>query len=315
MGMGVGEAMLISAATGAGTSAVMGGDPLKGALLGAATGGIGHGIAGATAAGGANVGVQATTTGAEQMVAQTAADQATQQAAQQAAQQATFGANPDMIAKVTTPPLALPAPAVNPDMIAGVSDLQGMQNLAGYTPDPTELTKAAQVAENSMFPKIAEMSKSGYFYPGLGVAGSVIGSRYNMNLPDEEEYKGSLSQFRYDPGIYRPRRAASGGLMDTMPAQRMAGGGLGSYSDGGQTLKGPGDGMSDSIPASIGGSQPARLADGEFVVPADVVSGLGNGSTDAGARQLYAMMDKIRDARTGRTRQAPEINPNKMMPA
>jgi hypothetical protein len=68
-GGGIGEAMLISAVTGAGTAAVTGGDPLKGALLGAATGGIGHGIAGATAAGGANVGTQVATTGAEQMVA------------------------------------------------------------------------------------------------------------------------------------------------------------------------------------------------------------------------------------------------------
>jgi hypothetical protein len=90
---------------------------------------------------------------------------------------------------------------------------------------------------------------------------------------------------------------------------------LGSYSDGGQMLKGPGDGMSDSIPASISGKQPARLADGEFVVPADVVSHLGNGSTDAGARQLYKMMDRIRSARTGKKKQAPQVNPHKVMPA
>jgi hypothetical protein len=96
----------------------------------------------------------------------------------------------------------------------------------------------------------------------------------------------------------------------------MAGGGhLGSYSDGGQMLKGPGDGMSDDIPASIGDEQPARLADGEFVVPADVVSGIGNGSTDAGAEALYAMLDRVRKARTGRTEQAPEIDAQRMMPA
>lgn len=98
-----------------------------------------------------------------------------------------------------------------------------------------------------------------------------------------------------------------------------AGGGgisdLGGYSDGGRMLKGPGDGMSDSIPAQIGGKQPARLADGEFVVPADVVSHLGNGSTDAGAKQLYKMMDRIRSARTGKKKQAPEVNPGKAMPA
>jgi hypothetical protein len=97
-----------------------------------------------------------------------------------------------------------------------------------------------------------------------------------------------------------------------------AGGGgissLGSYSDGGRMLKGPGDGMSDSIPAQIGSKQPARLADGEFVVPADVVSHLGNGSTDAGARQLYSMMDRIRSQRTGKKKQAPKVNPSKAMP-
>jgi hypothetical protein len=90
---------------------------------------------------------------------------------------------------------------------------------------------------------------------------------------------------------------------------------LGGYSDGGRMLKGRGDGMSDSIPASIAGKQPARLADGEFVVPADVVSHLGNGSTDAGAKRLYAMMDKVRQARTGKKKQAPAVNPKRLMPA
>jgi hypothetical protein len=94
-----------------------------------------------------------------------------------------------------------------------------------------------------------------------------------------------------------------------------AGGGLGRYSDGGRMLKGPGDGMSDSIPGVIGNKQPARLADGEFVVPADVVSHLGNGSTDAGAKKLYSMMDKIRKARTGTKKQGKKINPNKYLPA
>lgn len=90
---------------------------------------------------------------------------------------------------------------------------------------------------------------------------------------------------------------------------------LGGYSDGGRMLKGPGDGMSDSIPASIAGKQPARLADGEFVVPADVVSHLGNGSTDAGAKKLYGMMDRIRKARTGKKKQAKAIKADKFMPA
>jgi len=88
---------------------------------------------------------------------------------------------------------------------------------------------------------------------------------------------------------------ANGGLMHAYAA----GGGynLGDYSDGGRLLRGPGDGVSDSIPATIGKKQPARLADGEFVVPARIVSELGNGSTEAGARKLYAMMDRVQSAR------------------
>ena len=106
------------------------------------------------------------------------------------------------------------------------------------------------------------------------------------------------------------------------PAKGMAAGGiagysLGGYADGGipHLLKGPGDGMSDSIPATIGSKQPARLATGEFVVPADVVSHLGNGSTDAGAKHLYAMMDKVRTARTGRKSQGKQINASNYLPA
>ena len=97
--------------------------------------------------------------------------------------------------------------------------------------------------------------------------------------------------------------------------QRMSSGGpLGAYSDGGHFLKGPGDGMSDDIPARIGGHQEARLANEEFVIPADVVSHLGNGSSEAGAKVLYKMMDKIRHARTGTTKQGKQINPDKFMP-
>ena len=121
---------------------------------------------------------------------------------------------------------------------------------------------------------------------------------------------GQLYDTKANTYNYFPRGYAQGGIAN------LAGGGsasLGSYSDGGHLLKGPGDGMSDHIPATIGGKQPARLADGEFVIPADVVSHLGNGSTDAGAKQLYKMMDKIRKARTGRKQQGKQINPNKYL--
>jgi hypothetical protein len=90
------------------------------------------------------------------------------------------------------------------------------------------------------------------------------------------------------PQVYADGGMAAGGQFD-----------LGSYSDGGRLLKGPGDGVSDSIPATIGNKRPARLADGEFVVPARIVSELGNGSTEAGARKLYAMMDRVQAARKG----------------
>jgi hypothetical protein len=101
--------------------------------------------------------------------------------------------------------------------------------------------------------------------------------------------------------------AASGGIM---------GANLGGYAAGGnpRLLKGPGDGMSDNIPAIIGRRQPARLADGEFVVPADVVSHLGNGSTEAGAKKLHGMMDNVRKARTGKKKQAPAVKANRFIP-
>jgi hypothetical protein len=113
--------------------------------------------------------------------------------------------------------------------------------------------------------------------------------------------------------------AKRGGLM---PRGYAIGGGLGSlgaYSDGGRLLKGPGDGVSDSIPATIGRKQqPARLADGEFVIPARIVSELGNGSTDAGAKKLYAMMDRVQRARgktTGKNKVAANSRADKYLPA
>ena len=122
------------------------------------------------------------------------------------------------------------------------------------------------------------------------------------------------------PSIKRPTPLGTINLAPPGTQQAAAGGimgySLGGYAAGGnpRLLKGPGDGMSDDIPAVIGRKQPARLADGEFVVPADVVSHLGNGSTDAGAKKLHQMMDRIRTDRTGRKKQAPEVNADKYLP-
>jgi hypothetical protein len=128
---------------------------------------------------------------------------------------------------------------------------------------------------------------------------------YKFNKANKKAGIKAPVQFKQAQALGDIEEAASGGIMR----------GIGGYSDGGRMLKGPGDGMSDSIPAVIGKKQPARLADGEFVVPADVVSHLGNGSTDAGAKRLYGMMDKIRHARTGKKKQAPAVKANKFLPA
>jgi hypothetical protein len=173
------------------------------------------------------------------------------------------------------------------------------------------------------------------FPAGAGALSGAVGAREEDEMPSNE-YDGPLKRFRYSPDVYRPQFAEGGiASLTSMPVERMsdrndtmammaskgqmyAQGGissLGSYSDGGRMLKGPGDGMSDSIPASIAGKRPARLATEEFVVPADVVSHLGNGSSDAGAKQLYAMMDRVRSARTGTKKQGRQIRPQSMMPA
>lgn len=106
-------------------------------------------------------------------------------------------------------------------------------------------------------------------------------------------------------------RAASSVIKD-LPVPQYAEGGLASMAQG-RYLGGPTDGMADKIPARIGDKQEARLSHGEFVIPADVVSHLGNGNSEAGAQRLYAMMDKVRKARTGNTKQGKQINPDKFL--
>ena len=102
-------------------------------------------------------------------------------------------------------------------------------------------------------------------------------------------------------GVTGFKKAAEGGIMSLGMAQ-------------GRYLGGHSDGMADKVPANIDGRRPAALSDGEFVIPADVVSHLGNGNSNAGAKRLYEMMDRIRGARTGNTKQGKQINPNKFLP-
>jgi hypothetical protein len=139
----------------------------------------------------------------------------------------------------------------------------------------------------------AKVNQRAYVSPPAAKRPTPLGK---LNMPTSAKSKGGGDV-----------EAASGGIMHSS---------LGGYAAGGnpRLLKGPGDGMSDNIPATINGRQPARLADGEFVIPADVVSHLGNGSTEAGAKHLHAMMNKVRKARTGNPKQGKQINAKKYMP-
>jgi len=227
--------------------------------------------------------------------------------------------------------------ADNIDVGGGYNPATGMGDAATAAgAAATGLTSSAGTAYGLPAGGLASLvgKGSGSDSGGLSLGGGLLGaaglagllsmlqsdsSRYGV--PGRQDNAGPMSQFKYNPASFSANRPdpsmfrAQG--VPTAKIGYASGGGistLGGYSDGGRLLKGPGDGMSDNIPAKIGHKQPARLADGEFVVPADVVSHLGNGSTDAGAKQLYKMMDKIRAARTGRKAQGKQINPDKFLP-
>ena len=158
---------------------------------------------------------------------------------------------------------------------------------------------------------------------GSGMAGTLGGPGYGEYPLGSAGPRVPPSSPNYVP----PPRASTGGGFGTGPItdetfygnpserpQLRAAGGLLGLAKGGYYLGGPTDGMADKVPARIDGRQEARLSDGEFVVPADVVSHLGNGNSNAGAQQLYAMMDKVRQDRTGRKAQGKQINPKRYMP-
>ena len=150
----------------------------------------------------------------------------------------------------------------------------------------------------------ATLGDDGAYHTSDGAAYNVTGQKITPPTAIAESSSGTGGQ-------------AAGGLQGYAVGGGL--GSLGSYSDGGRLLKGPGDGVSDSIPATIGAkNQPARLADGEFVVPARIVSELGNGSTEAGAKKLYAMMDRVQRARgktTGKNKVAANSRADKYLPA
>ena len=196
-----------------------------------------------------------------------------------------------IIAEAQAAANGLPAPSFVPTPRITAAP-EGTVGSAPPQGDPAQMAQAAEAAKAA---RIAAFDAGREHQGGGGGTGGNWGAGGNWG-------GNSLSR---DTGGESGGAGAAGGLSTPYGFQRMAHGGiadlhqynLGSYSDGGRLLKGPGDGVSDSIPATIGKGQPARLADGEFVIPARIVSEIGNGSTEAGARKLYAMMDRIQSSR------------------
>ena len=385
LGGGIGEAALLGAAVGGGTSLVTGQDPLKGALLGGLTGGAGNAMFGGAAA------IPALDTAGVDAGGLTTAN---------AGIMGNLGSvyNPTTelpnILSASGQSMVNPA-LIGPNMGQTASTIgQSLGNQAGSVADTLDASIApagnisAQGAQggirDALNLKPGSMASKGLDWwdkqdtltqAGLGGAG-ILGARALTQKPNTvaplPKYESKLAGYdrntftptdSIQPNPYYTAQYAQGGIAamagpqgsmypqsqqdqtqyatpSQMPTSSSvinagyeaqtdpytgeptkgfaAGGGIGSlggYAHGGnpQLLDGPGDGMSDSIPASIGNKQPARLAQGEFVVPADVVSHLGNGSTDAGAKHLYTMMNNVRKARTGNPKQGKQINPAKYL--
>ena len=151
------------------------------------------------------------------------------------------------------------------------------------------------------------LSNEDFSKHALGIR-SIFGNS-QPNPPKSDVFTGGTPYFDETTGLYTggpnapksmpPQGMAQGGIVNAMPP---------AY------LNGPSDGMGDQVPAMIDNQRPASLSHGEMVIPADVVSHMGNGNSEAGAQQFYDMMDRVRKARTGNKQQGKQINPNKFIP-
>ena len=245
-------------------------------------------------------------------------DAATDAARDLTRQQATElqAANLANLARGTIPPAKSMATAAStqvPYYTPSGEDVSGIANLlskqtelvseasrrlpVGMTPAQRGVTSALQDAPNDM---VARLLNMGIFTPET--AAQFYQSRYPGLTA--EQVQAALADYNF---------AGQGPQQQTLTVNGMAQGGLASVAPQGMYLGGPTDGMADQIPATIDNKQPAALSDGEFVIPADVVSHLGNGNSNSGAEQLYGMMDRIRKARTGSAEQGKQINPNKFL--
>jgi hypothetical protein len=214
---------------------------------------------------------------------------------------------PDQISTATTPSTQVPYYTPSGEDVSGIANLLSKQTElvseasrrlpVGMTPAQRGVTSALQDAPNDM---VARLLNMGIFTPET--AAQFYQSRYPGLTA--EQVQEALAGYNF---------AGQGPQQQTLTINGMAQGGLASIAPQGMYLGGPTDGMADQIPATIDNKQPAALSDGEFVIPADVVSHLGNGNSNSGAEQLYGMMDRIRKARTGSTEQGKQINPNKFL--
>jgi hypothetical protein len=202
---------------------------------------------------------------------------------------------------------AMDNPSAALSTLGGGSTMAGAGKLAALG---LPVLSAIQSQQTTKMPTLASVTPNSYIRP------------YVLNRTQNTAPSSGPGEYRYFNDEYAAltpylanRSLATGGAI----AFNQGGlGSLGGYSDGGRLLRGPGDGVSDNIPATIGDRQPARLADGEFVVPARIVSEIGNGSTEAGARKLYAMMDRVQKARrktVGHGRVATDTNAERLLPA
>jgi hypothetical protein len=214
---------------------------------------------------------------------------------------------PDQISTATTPSTQVPYYTPSGEDVSGIANLLSKQTElvseasrrlpVGMAPAQRGVTSTLQDAPNDM---VARLLNMGIFTPET--AAQFYQSRYPGLTA--EQVQEALAGYNF---------AGQGPQQQTLTINGMARGGLASIAPQGMYLGGPTDGMADQIPATIDNKQPAALSDGEFVIPADVVSHLGNGNSNSGAEQLYGMMDRIRKARTGSTEQGKQINPNKFL--
>ena len=367
--MSLADMALSGAAVGGVGAALTGKNPLTGALLGGALGGIG-GLAGQGAAVGTGMGSGADLSafydmGAAPTIAPVA-DAATQSSVLNA-----IGANPGY--QLTGSDAASYGGNAAATSVGGTAaqNAPSMVGSSANAPDnidigggynPASGSSIAPQSASTMDDIINWAKKHPMQAAGMGLGAYLLGPGSKPNLlpgytpPSASSYGlgrtlaagyqpvrpmagGGITSLNVGPGSVPTQGVAPSDLMqkpnqgaglDSLAAQYgispqmvsqarqtygFSAGGPTEMAVGGKLLSGHGDGMSDSIKANISGNQEARLADSEFVVPADVVSHLGNGSTDAGAKQLYSMMDRVRKARTGRKAQGRQINPQQYMPA